>query len=276
MEAHKENAMQFITFSRKMGTRGTEIAKVVAEKLNYHFYDTEQIEKAAEDIGVLDDIRKVDEKAPSPLMKLLFSSKHEIHLDRLYLVIYQLASLGSAVILGRGGNMLFRSLPYALHVRVIASTEKRISNIMASGYDRDAGIRVMERSDHERGNFARFVFHRDWASPEAYDLVLSMDKLNVNTAVDVVLHAARSEEVRGCARDVKTCLDMMQLALRVETAFAESGLHPGHVQAFVDSPGRVRLTGVVQVPWEKSAAERVAREVDGGESIENRIQTSGR
>ncbi len=267
--------MQFITFSRKMGTRGTEIAKLVAANLNYHFYDTEQIEKKAEDMGVLDDIWKVEETAPSPFMRLLFSVKPEIHLDRLYLVIYELARLGSAVILGRGGNMLFRSLPYTLHVRVIASTEKRISNLMESGYDRDAAAREMERSDHERGNFSRFAFHRDWESPEMYDLILTMDKLNVDTAVDLILYAARSEEVRGRSSDVKTSLEMMQLALKLGTALTESGFDSGHVSAFVDAPGRVRLTGVVPVSWEKSAAERTARGVKGVESIENRIRISG-
>ena len=267
--------MYFITVSRKMGTKGTEIAKLVAKELKYAFYDTEDIEKKAEEMGFLDDIREVNGKVPPPL-KRFFSFRPEICLDRLYVVIYELARLGSAVILGRGGNMLFRSLPYALHVRVIASQEKRVLNLVERGYKRDAAVMVMEKSDHERERFIRFAFHRDWHNPELYDIVLNMDKLTVNTAADMILCAARADEVRGCNGDMISSLDMMELAVRVGTALAEAGFPSSYVSAFVNEPGKVRLTGVVQVPWEKSTAERTAKEVKGVESVENKIQIASR
>jgi Cytidylate kinase-like family/BON domain len=267
--------MYFITFSRKMGTKGTEIAKLVAKELKYAFYDTEDIEKKAEEMGFLDDIREVDGKVPPPL-KRFFSCRPEICLDRLYVVIYELARLGSAVMLGRGGNMLFRSLPYALHVRVIASQEKRVRNLVERGYKREAAVMVMEKSDHERESFIRFAFHRDWDNPELYDIVLNMDKLTVNTAADMIVCAARADELRGRTGDVMNSLDMMELAVRVGTALAEAGFPSSYVSAFVNAPGKVRLTGVVQVPWEKSAAERTVIEVKGVESVENKIQIASR
>jgi cytidylate kinase len=267
--------MYFITFSRKMGTGGTEIAKFVAKELKYAFYDTEDIEKKAEEMGFLDDVREVDGKAPH-LLKRVFSCRPEICLDRLYIVIYELARLGSAVILGRGGNMLFRSFPYALHVRVIASQEKRVRNLVEKGYKREAAVMAMEKSDHERESFIRFAFNREWDNPELYDIVLNMDKLTVNTAADMVLCAARVDEVQGRTGDVMNSLDMMELAVRVGTALAQAGFPSSYVSAFVNEPGKVRLTGVVQVPWEKSTAERTAKEVKGVESVENKIQIASR
>ena len=267
--------MYFITVSRKMGTKGTEIAKLVAKELKYAFYDTEDIEKKAEEMGFLADIREVNGKLPPPL-KRFFSYRTEINLDRLYVVIYELARQGSSVILGRGGNMLFRSLPYALHVRVIASQEKRVRNLVERGYKREAAVMAMEKSDHERESFIRFAFHRDWDNPELYDIVLNMDKLTVNIAADMILCAARADEVRGRTGDVINSLDMMELAVRVGTALAEAGFPSSYVSAFVNEPGKVRLTGVVQVPWEKSAAERTAKKVKGVESVENKIQIASR
>jgi cytidylate kinase len=49
--------MRFITFSRKMGTNGTEIARQVAEELGYHFYDTKAIESAARKMGFLENVK---------------------------------------------------------------------------------------------------------------------------------------------------------------------------------------------------------------------------
>jgi cytidylate kinase len=267
--------MYYVTFSRKMGTQGTEIAKLVAKELQYAFYDTEDIEKAAREMGFLDDIKEVNDKAPPPL-KRLFSYRPEIGLDRLYTVMYDLAHRGSAVILGRGGNMLFRSLPNALHVRVIASPEKRIHNLVERGYTQGAAEMVMEKNDQERESFIRFAFHRDWDDPSLYDVVLNMDKLTVPLAADMILCAVRSEEVRGRSGDAMDSLDMMELAARVAAALAEAGFPASYVSAFVPAPGKVRLTGVVQVPWEKTAAERTVLAVEGVEDVENRLEIAGR
>ena len=226
-------------------------------------------------MGLLDDIREINDKATSPL-KRFFSYRPEICLDPLYVVIYELARLGSAVILGRGGNMPFRSLPYALHVRVIASQEKRVRNLLDRGYKRETAVMVMEKSDHERQSFIRCAFHRDWDNPELYDIVLNMDKLTVNTAADMILCAARADEVRARTGDVMNSLDMMELAVRVGRALAEAGFPSSYVSVCVNEPGKVRLTGVVQVPWEKSAAERIVIKVKGVESVENKIEIASR
>ena len=168
--------------------------------------------------------------------------------------------------------MLFRSLPYALHVRVIASQEKRVRNLVERGYKREAALMIMEKSDHERESFIKFAFHRDWDNPALYDIVLNMDNLTVNVAADMILCAARAKEAQGHSDDVTYSLDMMELAVRVGAALAEAGFPSSYISTFVNAPGKVRLIGVVQVPWDKSAAERTALEVDGVESVENKIE----
>jgi len=185
--------MYFVTLSRQLGTKGTEIAKLVAKELQYDFYDTEDIEKKAAELGFLADVREVNDKPPSPL-KRFYPWQPEISLNHLYTVIYDLTRRGNAVILGRGGNILFRPIPQALHVRVIASQETRISNLVARGYQRGDAVTVMEKSDYERSSFFWVAFHRDWYDPELYDIVLNMDNLTVHVAADTILCAARLKE----------------------------------------------------------------------------------
>ena len=57
--------MYFITFSRKAGTDGAEVARRVAQQLGYNFYHTEAIENAAREMGFLKDVQEIDEKVPS-------------------------------------------------------------------------------------------------------------------------------------------------------------------------------------------------------------------
>jgi cytidylate kinase len=266
--------MHFITFSRKMGTNGTEIAKKVAEKLGYHFYDTEGIEKAARERGFLESVKEIDEKAPS-IFQRIFSHRPAVDLDRLNSIIYELASQGDAVFLGRGGQILLRDFNCALHIRVTASLEKRIQNLVERGMHRDAASNAIKESDHERNTFIRFAFKVDSENPSLYDIVLNMDKLTAKLAVDTVLTMARSDEIKACSVDAMKSLKTMGLKNRAEAALIEAGLTYGPAGAYVsviaEKPGKVRLYGVVDDKATKTRAERIIKELEGVESIENRI-----
>ncbi len=261
--------MYFITFSRQIGAKGTEIAKLVAKELRYNFYDTADIERTAKELGFLSEIRKVDDKPPS-FFKQIFSRQPEIWLGHLYAAIYDLSRQGNAVILGRGGNILFRTIPQALHVRVIASEETRINNLLEKGYQKEDAVTCMEKSDYERSSFLWFAFHKDWYDPLLYDLVLNTDDLTVNVAVDTILCAAHMREDEYGRRGISS-LDLLRLTARVSSALMKSGFPSGYVSSFVIAPGKVRLTGLVQSPREKLAAELTVSKVEGVESVENEV-----
>jgi len=263
--------MYFITLSRKMGANGSEIAKRVAAELGYHLYDTEDIESVAREMGFLRDVRDIDRKVPS-LFERIFSSRPQVHLDRLMAVMYELASRGNALFLGRGSHVLLREFPCAMHVRVTASLERRIENLLERGFQMDAAVRAIRRTDHEREAFIKFAFGVDWDNPELYDLVLNMDHLTVPLAADIVSHMASSEEMRSRSMDAMQSLTMMSLARRAEAALIEKGFSPPYVSVCATEPCKLRLTGTVGVPWEKANAERVVKGVQGITSVDNQIQ----
>lgn len=266
-----EGFMYFITFTRKMGTYGSEIARKVANQLKYNLYDTEAIENSAREMGFLNDIKKVDERVPS-LFERLFSHKPEIYLDRLNSVIYELASRGNAVFLGRGSHILLRAFKCALHVRVIASLEKRVENLESRGFQRALAIRSIHKSDHERGSFIKFAFGVDWDSPELYDIVLNMDNLTVDLATDTVLYIALTEEIRARSIDVMKSLEMMGLARRAEAALIEGDFSPTSVSISVLEPGKIQLIGTVSEISSKLRAAEILKEIKGVKSVDNQIK----
>ncbi len=265
--------MYFITFSRKMGTNGQEIAKRVADQLGYNFYDTEAIENTAREMGFLKDVKEADEKVPS-LFQRLFSHQPEVHLDRLQSVIYELASRGNAVFLGRGSHALLRAFKCALQIRVTASLEKRIQTLVGRGLLREAAVKAIHKSDHERGAFIKFAFGLDWDNPELYDMVLNMDNMTVSLAVETVLHMARSEEIKACSIDAVKSLEMMGLARRAEAALIEAGfgLPSTSLSVSVLEPGKIQLTGAVFAESSKTKAEEISRGVQGIKSVDNQIE----
>jgi len=205
--------------------------------LGYAFYDTEAIEDAAREMDFLKDVKEVDEKLPS-LFQRIFSQQTEVYLDRLHSVIYELATRGNAVFLGRGSHMLLRSFKCALIVRVIASLENRIENLVKRGWLREIAIKAIEKSDHERGAFIKYAFRVDWDAPELYDLVFNMDHLTMDLAVGTVLRMAGSEEIKARSVDAMRSLEMMGLARRAEAALIEAGLRHG-LTVTVLAPGKI-------------------------------------
>jgi len=265
--------MKLITFTEKMGTNGLEVARQVAKKLGYKTYDTEAINNMAQEMGFLESVTKVDEKVPS-IFERLFSHRPDIYFDRLYSVIYELVKQGDVVFLGRGSHVLLKAFNCALHVRVTASLEKRIQNLIESGFHREAAIKAIERSDHERSTFVKSAFGVDWETPELYDLVLSMDKLSIDLAVNIVLNMARSDEIKECSLDAIRSLETMGLTKRAEAALIEADLIYGpktSISVSVIEHGKIRLSGYVETEEMKTRAEKALKLVKGVESIENRI-----
>jgi cytidylate kinase len=268
--------MYFITFSRKMGTNGTEIARQVANKLGYQFYDTEAIENAAREMGFLENIKEIDEKTPS-LFQRLFSHKPAIELDRLNSIVYELAKKGNAVFLGRGSHILLKSFSCALHIRVTASIERRVQNLIGRGFTREGALKAIERSDHERGAFIKFAFGVDWENPGLYDVILNTDKLSVQLAVNTVLQMARSEEIKACSIDAVKSIEMMGLVRRAEAALIEAGLTYGpttSISVSVVEPDKIRLSGLAENQATKTRAENLLKALKGVGSIENQIRVT--
>jgi len=266
--------MKWITVSRKMGTHGSDIAKQVASELGYRFYDTDAISQMAQELGVLESVREIDEKAPS-LFQRIFSQRPIVYLERLSSVLYELAKQGDAVFLGRGSHLLLRDFSCALHVWVTASPETRIRTLLDQGWTREAAARAIQRSDDERSAVVKFAFGVDWEDPARYDLVLNMDKLSVTVAVSTVLHLVRSPAISDASAEALRTLGMLALARRAEAALLEATVGQGvsaSLSVAVVAPGTVRVSGDVESADRKAQAEAILRSVKGVEAIENAIR----
>jgi cytidylate kinase len=266
--------MNFITFSRELGANGTEIARQVSDKLGYKFHDTDAIEAMAQELGFLVDVREADEKSPS-FFKRLWSHQPTFALDRLSSVIYELATKGDAVFVGRGSALLLKTFNCALRVRVHASVEKRIQNLVNRGYPKESARLAIERSDHERSAFMQFAFGVDWSASKLYDLVLNMDKLSVDLVVNMILSVARSKEIAACSVDALRSIEMMALARRAEAALMEAGLSLSQsvtLSISVPAPGRIELTGAVDNRATRERAEQVLKGITGVVSVDNKVR----
>lgn len=266
--------MHFITLSRQLGTNGSEIAKKVAARLGYRLVNTEAIDKKAEEMGFLESVAEMDEKAPS-FLKRVFSHRPNVNLARLNSVINELGKEGDAVFIGRGGHILLKNFGCALHVRVVASRATRIRNLLERDYEQKSAEQAIEQSDRDRSGFMRFAFGVEWSDPTLYDLVLNMDKVGPDSAAEIVVSMAQSSEIDSCSLQSLEVLGNQALASRSEAALVEAGLSFGlntTIFVSVEEPGNVQLSGFVYDEESKAQAEEIVQGVKGVEGVTNNIR----
>jgi cytidylate kinase len=259
--------MYFITISEMLGTGGEGIARQVAETLNYSYYGEEELFLAADEMGFLSDVKKLDEKGPT-FFERFFSEKPKVYVDRLQSIIYELAKKGDAVFFGRGSQLLLNSFQCALHVLVTGSLEKRIERVMKEkGVGTEVAEKIIRRSDHDKRGFIRFAFDEDWLNPNLYDLVLNTDKLSIGSAVKSITDSARSDEIKACGMDSVKTLGKLSLHGRIESGLLEAGFMTSHLFFEVEDADSVRLYGLANSSEEKERIEKIVKGMKGVKNI---------
>ena len=264
--------MNFITFSEMAGSWGQEIARQVAARLNYSYFGEEELSVAATRNGFFGSNEKFDEKGPT-VFERLFSRKPTIYLDRFQSVIYDEAQKGDTVFFGRGSQLLLNSFGCALHVLVTGSEEKRVQFVMAQdSVAEEVAKKIVEKSDHDKRGFLRFAFDEDWLNPELYDLIINTDKLGIASAVNLVVDAARSDEIGTCGIDSIDQLERLSLQRKVESVLLELDLSRSHIFSNVEDTGTIRLSGLASSLSEKEIIEENVRKIAGVKRVVNDIQ----
>jgi len=262
--------MYFITLSEMIGTDSDKIARKVANELNYTFFGEDELFKAASEMGFFSDIKKLDEKAPA-FFERFFSEKPKIYLDRLQSIIYEVAKKGNTLFFGRGGQFLLQSFDCAFHILVTGSIEKRIQRLMVEKQvGREVAEKIINRSDRDKKAFIRFAYDEDWLNPRLYDLLLNTDKLSIDSAVKMIVDAAKSDGIKSCGIDSVQLLGKLSLNRRIESALLEAGVGSLHLFA-VEAPDSVRLYGVVNSSEEKKEIENLVKKIKGVKNIKNEL-----
>ena len=106
--------------------------------------------------------------------------------------IVQLAQLGCVILTGRASNLITRTLPGGLHLRLVAAMEARIQRMMKIK-NCDAGMakHTLLGSDQARSRYAQTNFQQDIEDPHNYDLVINTDLITPACAAHLVMHTLR-------------------------------------------------------------------------------------
>lgn len=191
--------MAVVTISRQLGSLGAEVAGFVAQELGFTLLDRKLLEALLKDQGLSE--AEVDEVDEEPLGQAKGSSAdRQVYVDLIQALVLDLASKEDLVVLGRGGQFIFKGCPGALHIQLIASPSVRVRRIKERlGIDEAEALHLIEESDRGRSAYISSHYGEDWRDPAHYDLVIRTDTLSLEEAAALILKAVEVTALK--ARD---------------------------------------------------------------------------
>lgn len=212
--------MPIVTISRGSYSWGKRVAEAVAEKLGYECIARDVLLEASKEFDV-DEVKLVHaiSDASSFFGSLSYAKQRYISYIRAAL----LAHLGkdNVVYHGMAGHFFVRDISHALKVRIIANMEDRVQLVMnRDGVSKKAAQRFIRRIDKERRKWSQQLYGIDTSDSRLYDLVIHIDNLTSEDAVDIVCHTARLERFQATEASRQAMEDAV-LAAAVKAALVK-------------------------------------------------------
>lgn len=264
--------MSLITISEYLGCGGKAIAKQVATDLNLELYDDARLQAEAVKMGVRsDEIRGLEEKLPG-FFNRLFGKNPEIYLDIMQSVVYKVGQTGQGVIVGHGSQILLREFGCAMHVRVHAPLDRRVSNLLA---DQEVNPRTAEKflykQDQDFQSFFTFAFNLNYNDAALYDLTVNTGKVSVETAAKQIVALAGSDDMKACSLAALESMDRLALEKKVHSELLRQGISLKMILFDVTAPGSVRVYGVTLNADERSKIVDLIQQVPGVSDVQSDI-----
>ena len=195
-----------VTISRQAGCGALAVAEKLARYLQEHspqhaiawrVFDRNLMEKVLEDhdlparlarflpedrVSYLEDILADLFQAYPPSQTVVRQTAE---------TILKLASLGNAILIGRGGNVITARLPNMLHVRLVAPLEDRIAHSHdAYGMTKIEARKFCLHEDLGRERYLKKYFHADVNDPLLYHLVINTGLVGCDDSAKLIGDAA--------------------------------------------------------------------------------------
>lgn len=205
---------KIITISREYGSGGHSIGKLLAEKLNLPFFDSEIIDMAANKSGLSADfIKKTEQNISSGLLYSLLQGasyaapgtgiQTTTHLptgtplaDQVFnaqrQVVIDLAKKGPCVIVGRCSDYILKhsdeiNSDEILNIFIYAPLDDKVNRAIAQkGLNPETAKKDVKLIDKRRANHYNTFTEQTWGDRKNYDLLVNSSLLGIERTGDFI------------------------------------------------------------------------------------------
>jgi cytidylate kinase len=189
-----------ITVSRQFGSGGRTVARLVAEKLGYRFFERALVERVAKESGYGEDFVEQHGEDASSTSSFLFNLARSGAggqagvpgiSDKLYVtehnVIRQIADEGPCVIVGHCADYILADRSDALHIFIHANKQFKADRIVRLyGECEDTPNKRLEAKDKKRSVYYKNYTGRVWGAAENYHICLDSGALGVEKCAEII------------------------------------------------------------------------------------------
>ncbi len=207
--------MAIITISRGSYSRGKEIAEKVAERLGYECVAREALLEASEHFNIPEaKLTRAVHDAPSILDH--FAHGKEKYVTYIQAALTRHVQKDNVVYHGLAGHFLLQEISHVLKVRITAATKDRVQVVMErdSAGEKEA-LHILQQDDEQRRRWSHYLYGIDTTDPSLYDLMLCIEKISVDGAVDIICSAVGAQSFQTTAQSQKA-MDDLVLACEVK------------------------------------------------------------
>lgn len=198
-----------ITIGRQFGSGGSEIGRIVAEKLNIPYYDKNIIDHVADKLGFSPEyVKQVEEKPTGSFLFSMAMYSYGSAADGMLPAelrvstaqtefILEKAREGQGVFVGRCSDYILRDRDDVMSVFIYADMTARIRSVMAryNLSEREA-IKTIQQTDKRRALYYNTNTQHRWGTKESYNLMLDSGVLGHYGAADAIVYCAKLIEAR--------------------------------------------------------------------------------
>ncbi len=185
-----------ITIGRQHGSSGREIARLLAEKLNYKCYDKEIVDEAANHSDFSRDlIDAFDEKRMSAF--ILHAGGYGLNenfrlnmqvVSAQFEAMRNIAEKGNCIFVGRCADYILRDHDDLISVFILGDMDERLKCLeRRQGLDEVEARKKIKEVDKDRSSFYRYYSDQTWGDAQNYDMCINSSKLGVEGTVHVIL-----------------------------------------------------------------------------------------
>ncbi|HLF72342.1 MAG TPA: cytidylate kinase-like family protein [Dehalococcoidia bacterium] len=215
-------AASVVSLSVQTGSGGFAVARQVAERLRFRYYDWEITSEAASRAGVSPNEVIAAERVPGFLERMMrrlgavsvtsmeggpgfgepspalvntavLSISSDDYRPIIERVVVELGQLGEAVIVGHASQYHLRNQTSALRVLIHGSPSRRTERLADErGIDRKRATELVKQSDQDRHEVLKRVYHFEWLDARMYDLTIDTDRIPLDYAVETIVAAAKA------------------------------------------------------------------------------------
>lgn len=234
--------MPIITISRGSLSGGRALAEELGRKLRLKVVSQQQLIEAASKYGVTPEDYARGIKEPASFWSRIKGSK-ERYLLAVKATLCELLEPGEGIYHGHAGHFLLEGIPNVLRLRLIAPMEYRIKAAMSElKLDREHAVRHIQEVDEQRVKWVRQVYGADWHDPSLYDLVINLDRVSVEQAVDTAAELSSHARFKSTSESEAHFRDH-SVRLRVTAELAHKSPFPADAMDIRVEDGVVTLSG---------------------------------